>query len=153
MESTTPVASKPRKPFVIPDWFTDKADPERSNPDFCRYLYNRYLSKPAGDERREYLRSLSEQHGTKRSRPDGVIIEDHPDPDVMVASRSPQLAPNPPIALRPLTAKQQTIKLAIEMQLQMIALSYDADLLDMRAVYRAWLLAQNPQEENEMKDE
>lgn len=133
--------AKPRKPFVVPDWFTEKADPDRSNPDYCQFLYNKYLAKPAGEERREYLRSLSEQHGSKRSRPDGVIIEDHPDPDVVVASSSPQMAPLPPLVLRPLTQKQQAIRLAVEMQLQMIALSYDADLMDMRAVYRAWILS------------
>lgn len=148
--------TKQRKPFTIPEWFVEKADPERANPDYCQFLYNKYLSKPAGEERREYLRSLSEQ-GTKRSRPDGVIIEDHPDPDVCVASNSPQLMPPlPPLILRPLTQKQQSIRLAIEMQLQMIALSYDADLMDMRAVYRAWLLSHtqpDSEEKNEMKDQ
>lgn len=158
MNSGFPLSEEKRKPspstsrcFTVPEWFIEKVDPERTSTstEFAQFLYNKYLSKPAGEPRREYLRELTQQSSLKRPRPEPSAAPTapiHPDPDIITHSSSHTLAPTPhtpssslPL-LRPLTQKQQTIRLAVEMQLQLIALSYHADIMDMRAVYRAWLM-------------
>lgn len=135
----TPLAQSTSKHYRFtepPPWFPVLADDNSTH-----VAFQKYQNLPQGEPRREYLRELRQLEPARKKKKNDPAHERDDQSGREREQSTPRAAfrLTSPTDRITLTDRQKELRPLVAAQLELLAFSKDATILDMRIVYDAWL--------------